>query len=34
MLGFEPIVDGGWAFILFCLMVIGIYVTLLFTTPK
>jgi hypothetical protein len=34
MLAFQPIVDGGWAFILFCLMVIGIYVVLLFTISK
>ena len=34
MLGFEPITDGGTAFILFCIMVIGIYVTLLFTISK
>jgi hypothetical protein len=34
MLAFQPITDGGWAFIIFCIMVIGIYITLLFTISK
>lgn len=34
MLAFQPITDGGWSFILFCLVVIGIYITLLFTISK
>lgn len=34
MLAFEPITDGGTAFILFAIMVIGIYLTLRFTISK
>ncbi len=34
MLAFEPVVDGGWAFVLFTVMIIGIYLTLKLTIPK
>ncbi len=34
MLGFEPIVEGGSAWILFSLMLVGIFVVLALTIPK
>jgi hypothetical protein len=34
MLGFEPIVEGGTAFILFAVMIVAIYITLKITISK
>ena len=34
MLGFEPIVDGGWAWVAFSAMIIGIVVTLWLTISR
>ena len=34
MLAFEPIVDGGTAFIIFAVMIIGIFITLMITISR